>query len=423
MAYDGLDIGGTTSAPSDGGQPSRRSMYQPSRPGDGGSGHGTGTVARPEARNGSPGEGSDRLVGRERRICRNRRDECRDPDAASHVRGPRTEAERRPVYPRRGSSVRARPGRPVIVQTMTQHVRERTTTQAETLEPPRIEGISGTEREITAFIREFVDDVGADGAVVNLSGGIDSTVTATLATEALGSENVHGLILPADANTDENIYDAHRVAEELVIDYHVIDIQPLLDQFTRVLAGETRDGENDPMRESTRMITSSVRQRENYKAALGNVAARIRMMTAYFEANTTSRIVLGTGNRTELLLGYFTKYGDGGVDVLPIGDLYKTEVRELARHLDVRDAVVEKEPTAGLWEGQADEAELGAAYETIDAILYQLIEEGNSVQETADAADVDVELVRTYAAMYERTAHKRTPPPTPSDHASDTPRP
>lgn len=299
--------------------------------------------------------------------------------------------------------------------TMTERVRERDRDKAD-VAPPELADVTETEREITAFIREVVSDAAADGVVVNLSGGIDSTVAATLATEALGCESVYGLILPSEANRTANIDDARQVAEELVIEYRVLDIQPLLSQFVHTVTSETRELNRDPLRTATRVAVSPVKPRENYREAVGNAAARLRMMAAYFEANTTDRLVLGTGNRTELLLGYFTKYGDGGVDLLPLGDLYKTEVRALARHLGVRDEIIEKEPTAGLWAGQADESELGASYETIDTILQRLVDDGESIHDTAAAVSVDPDLVQTYAEMYDRTAHKRAMPPTPSGY-------
>lgn len=303
---------------------------------------------------------------------------------------------------------------------MSDNTRTSNTVDGEALQPPRLEEPPETEREITNFIREYVEKTTANGGVVNLSGGLDSTVTATLATEALGSENVVGLILPTDSNSDGNIDDARHVAEELAIDYHVIDVQPLLDPIVRALTGETQEIQRDPMSDSTTRITAPIKQRENHREAIGNATARLRMLIAYFEANTTSRLVLGTGNRTELLLGYFTKYGDGGVDLLPIGDLYKTETRDLAEHLGVRDRIIEKPPTAGLWAGQADENELGASYETIDALLRTLIDEDRSVDETAATLGVDQALVERFAEMVATAHHKRVPPPTPSTYPQDS---
>lgn len=300
---------------------------------------------------------------------------------------------------------------------MTNHTPDRDS-RTNGIAAPHLENAETTKREITEFIRESVAGAGAEGVVVNLSGGIDSTVSATLAVEALGSDHVYGLVLPANANQKDNIDDARQVAEELVIDHRVIDVQPLLDRFVRAMTSESRETTRDPASGTTQMIIAPDESRERYEAAVGNAAARLRMMSAYFEANTTSRLVLGTGNRTELLLGYFTKYGDGGVDLLPIGDLYKTEVRDLARHLDIRDTIVEKEPTVGLWVGQADEAELGASYGTIDAILYHVVDEGRRVQEVATALDTEPDRVRSYVEMYDRAAHKRAPPPTPDQEST-----
>ncbi|XGI84006.1 NAD+ synthase [Halorutilales archaeon Cl-col2-1] len=255
-----------------------------------------------------------------------------------------------------------------------------------------------TTNEITSFIRSYVEDAGADGVVVGLSGGIDSTVAATVAVEALGSERVLGLVLPTESTTESNTEDAVGVAESLGINYEMIDLQPVVDSFTDAMGGLDEADDND-------------------KKAVGNSKARLRMASLYYVANARDLLVLGTGNRTELLLGYFTKYGDGGVDLLPIGDLYKTEVRELARHVGVPDRIVEKTPTAGLWEGQTDEAELGAPYETVDEILRLMVSsdvdlDDSEIAESIDT-DVDTETVSGLRRMYESAEHKRTVPPTP----------
>lgn len=284
------------------------------------------------------------------------------------------------------------------------------------VEPPRLDDPAGTVRECTAFVRSVVEDADADGVVVNMSGGIDSTVTATLAVDALGADAVYGLVLPAAASDDDNVADARRVADELGIDHRTIDLAPVVDGFTLAFTtGEFEYTPSDPLASthSRDVLVEPIAHRDGFERALGNVVARLRMAVAYFEANTTNRLVLGTGNRTELELGYFTKYGDGGVDLLPIGDLYKSEVRDLARHLGVPEDIVEKRPTAGLWEAQTDESELGATYATIDAILERLLDENRGIGETADEVGVHRDLVVRFVDKHVGTEHKRAKPPTP----------
>ncbi|XGI83077.1 NAD+ synthase [Halorutilales archaeon Cl-col2-1] len=242
---------------------------------------------------------------------------------------------------------------------------------------------------VTDFVTRKVDEAGADGVVVGLSGGIDSTASAAVAVEALGSEKVVGMVMPGEPSEEHNVKDAHSIADSLGIEKKEIQIEPVVDEFVDSVEYEPK------------------------KEAVGNVRARSRMVFEYLEANQRNLLVLGTGNRTELLIGYFTKYGDGAVDILPLGGLYKSEVRDVARHLGIDEQFVEKTPTAGLWEGQTDESELGATYDTIDDVLRCLVDRGLSVGETADEVDVDVETVERFEKMYETSVHKRSPPPYP----------
>lgn len=284
--------------------------------------------------------------------------------------------------------------------------------------PPTDRDYEALAERSAQFIRDRVAEAGADGVVVALSGGVDSTTTATLAVEALGRERVYGLVMPTDASSDTNIADARDVVWNLEINFRTVDLQPLLEKFVGEMAKKyelrRRPGEASSIRTFDLAPPAAVEDRATAK---GNAAARLRMTAAYYEANTTDRLVCGTGNRTELLLGYFTKYGDGGADLLPLGDLYKTEVRELARALGVPERIVQKPPTAGLLEGQTDAGELGATYDTIDAVLRRLVDEGESVERAAEALGVDRDTVARFAEMHANAAHKRAPPPTPADAA------
>ena len=259
------------------------------------------------------------------------------------------------------------------------------------------EELDETLDHVTAFIRRVVDGAGAEGAVLGLSGGIDSTLTANLAVEALGADAVTGLVLPSEANTDENMSDAERVAEQLGIEYEVIEIQPIVDTFLDAHPGVTDENVGE----------------EPYRTAAGNVSVRTRGVLNYFVANVQNRVVLGTGNRTEGLTGYFTKYGDQAVDCNPIGNLYKQQVRQLAARLGVADDLVMKTPSAEMWVGQTDEAEMGVDYDTLDAILALRVDGPLSTAATVRHLDVTREEVEGVLRLVERSAHKREMPPAP----------
>ena len=258
--------------------------------------------------------------------------------------------------------------------------------------------LAATRDHITAFITDVVDRAGADGAVLGLSGGIDSTLTAYLAVEALGADRLHGLVMPSEVNAADNMSDAERVARDLGIEYDVIDIEPVFDAFVDAFpeeaAGERID--TDPLR-----------------TAAGNVRVRVRAVLNYFVANAENRVVLGTGNRSEALTGYYTKYGDQAVDCNPIGNLYKQQVRQMAAHVGVDDDLVTKTPSAEMWAGQTDEAEMGLGYDTLDAILALHIDGPFSKSATVRHLDVTPDQVDRVVDLYERSAHKRAMPPVP----------
>jgi NAD+ synthase len=239
---------------------------------------------------------------------------------------------------------------------------------------------------IEQFLRAHALGEGKDGVVVGLSGGIDSALTARLAVDALGAAQVLGVLLPDAAFPPALIPETVEYARSLGIESRTIPIDPIERAFADALPGP-----ND-------LVT------------IGNTKARIRMVLLYAIARGRRRLVAGTGNKSELLLGYFTKYGDGGVDLLPIGDLYKTEVRALASELALPEAIRARPPTAGLWDGQTDEEELGAPYEVVDRILRGL-EELRSEAEIASATGLPPARVRDIARRVHESRHKRRPAP------------
>jgi len=246
--------------------------------------------------------------------------------------------------------------------------------------------------EITHFIRRQVEESGAAGAVIGLSGGVDSSVTAALTVKALGSSRVLGLIMPYLTTPKEDVEDAIQVAKMLDIDYKIIDITGIREAFARAI----------PDFDESNII------------ACGNLLPRIRMTLLYYYANKNNLIVVGTGDKSELLIGYFTKYGDGGVDILPIGCLYKTQVRAVGRYLKLPDNIVNKPSSPRLWPGHLAEEELKLKYELIDCVLFCIFDLGYSVEDTVRKLGVSRDIVQRVLTMYERSKHKRRLPPIPS---------
>ena len=248
-----------------------------------------------------------------------------------------------------------------------------------------------TVETICNFLKDRLRQSKTEGVVIGLSGGLDSSTTAYLCERAFGRDNILGLVMPSETTSKEDVKDAVKVAEALGIEYETVEVDDLISPFKDIC----------------------IHSGEGYNAALAgaNLKARMRMLILYYHANAMKRLVVGTGNRTELLVGYFTKYGDGGVDVLPIGDLYKNHVRALASHLKVPVEIIEKAPTAGLWAGQTDEDELGMKYETLDNLLYLLVDEKMEDQEIADELEIPVEEVLRIGGMVLAAEHKLKPAP------------
>jgi NAD+ synthase len=238
---------------------------------------------------------------------------------------------------------------------------------------------------LTGFIHSEVTRAGFSKVVVGLSGGIDSAVSCYLAVEALGPQNVLAVRMPYKSSTTDSLEHAEKVIEALAIPSITIPVTEMVDP----LFGRFPEA-------------SSMRR--------GNIMARARMIILYDQSEAFHGLVIGTGNKTEILLGYTTLYGDSANALNPIGDLYKTQLRQLARALDVPEAIIRKAPTADLWEGQTDEGELGFTYEEVDKLLYLLVDQRYSPQDCVEAGFAE-HFVRTVAERIRRNHFKRILPP------------
>jgi NAD+ synthase len=242
-----------------------------------------------------------------------------------------------------------------------------------------------TVETIVEFISTQVRDSDATGVVVGLSGGIDSAVVTKLCVDALGPDKVLNVFLPSPTTPKQDLEDVRQMSKAWGTTLLVYDIGGLLKAYNSIMPGS------------------------ELKEVSGNLMARIRMNVLYAHANMDGRLVVGTGNKSELLMGYFTKWGDGGADILPIGDLYKTQVREMARSIGVPEKVIEKEPSAGLWEGQTDESEMGISYDDLDQVLSGL-EEQLSLDVIARRTGIPIAMVEMVSSKNDGSRHKRRMP-------------
>jgi len=243
-------------------------------------------------------------------------------------------------------------------------------------------------RLITNFIRDYVGSVGAKGLVMGLSGGLDSSTVAFLAARALGPDRVMALIMPEEETYDpETIRHAEMVAEELGIEVDHVDITPVLKAFYGSLPAY------DPSDDMAR----------------ANVKPRVRMTCLYYYANRFGYLVCGTTDKSEAMLGYYTKWGDGAADIEPIMDLFKTQVRQLARHLGVPEEIISKPPTPGLLPGQTAEGELGLSYDLLDLVLYGL-ERFMDPKRIAEDVGLPLDVVLAIRRRWLENEHKRRPP-------------
>lgn len=240
------------------------------------------------------------------------------------------------------------------------------------------------QKILAGFIVNEVRKAGFSRVVVGLSGGVDSALSAYLGAEALGGENVWALLMPYKTSSPESREHAELVVKQLRIQSDVIDITPMVDAYYE------RFPESDHVRR-------------------GNKMARERMTILFDHSAKLEALVLGTSNKTELLLGYGTLYGDMASAINPLGDLYKTQVRQLARYMGIPEAIVRKAPSGDLWVGQTDEAELGFTYEEVDQVLNLMVDRRYEIPEIV-AAGFDERFVRSVLAKVQASQYKRRPP-------------
>ena len=241
------------------------------------------------------------------------------------------------------------------------------------------------EKRIRRFIKEYVENSGAEGIVLGLSGGIDSSTIAALSSLAIGGNRVLGLMLPEkETYNPKDIEDAKLVAEKFGLKTQICDITPVLESFYRAI----------PIFDQAD------------KLCKGNIKARTRMIYIYYYANKLNKIVCGSSDKSETMMGYFTKWGDVAADISPIMDLYKTQVRKLAAHLGIPAELAAKPSTPALWPNQFAETELGIKYETLDIILYGL-ERFMSTEEIARQLNIENALVEKVKSRWLSAEHKR----------------
>jgi len=236
--------------------------------------------------------------------------------------------------------------------------------------------------KIIKWLKQKVKEAGAKGCVFGLSGGLDSSVVGLLCKEAF-PKTALGLLMPC-FSVDEDMQDAYKIAEKFSIPTHLVDLSSSFNRLFVQFEGKSYDG-------------------EEMNLAIANIKPRLRMSTLYYHANKMNYLVVGTGNRSEAIMGYCTKYGDLGVDILPLANLLKTQVRELAKELKIPDFVIDKPPSAGLWTGQTDEAEMGISYADLDKVIQGM--------DKKDLSGLDKKLVKKVQDKLAATEHKRCVPP------------
>ena len=237
---------------------------------------------------------------------------------------------------------------------------------------------------LVQFLHDETRNAGFGKGVIGISGGVDSAVSAYLAAQALGKENAFGILMPYKTSSAESLSDAEQAVKALGINIERVDISPMVDAYC-----------------DKHKVADNVRR--------GNIMARIRMIVLYDISARERALVIGTSNKTEIMVGYGTLFGDTASALNPLGDLYKTQVWQLAETLGVPKTIIAKKPTADLWAGQTDEDELGFSYRELDELLFQMIDERRNDQELLERGFA-VDFINNVRALVSKNQFKRRPP-------------
>jgi len=249
------------------------------------------------------------------------------------------------------------------------------------LEEIKNQDYSSITKKIEDFLKTRVEKSKSSGIILGLSGGIDSSVITYLCSRVL-KEKTLVLVMPdSKISPKEETEDALKIVDELKIDYKLLDISLIISEYSKYLEPNER--------------------------ALGNLRARVRANLLYYYANSKNLLVVGSSDKSEFLIGYFTKFGDGSADILPIVSLYKTQVREIAKFLGIPKNIVEKKSSPNLWKGHMAEEEIGVSYEEIDSILHCIFDKKLSIEDTVQSTSIDKITVEKINNMYIASEHKR----------------